>query len=68
MMLLLFCSLWFVAGIVLLSPAFMFLNKSFDCQATGLLTAECHNTVCALPSEQWPDYEDKNDEIKSIAN
>jgi K+-transporting ATPase c subunit len=39
-MLLIFLIMWFVTGIILLSTAFLFRNRSFDCKANGLLISE----------------------------
>ena len=36
-MLLFFLIMWFVTGIILLSTAFLFRSRSFDCKAHGLL-------------------------------
>jgi hypothetical protein len=47
-------AVWYVTGIILMSTSFMFLNPDFDCEAFGLLTPDCYDTVCALPREQWP--------------
>lgn len=51
-MLFIFLINWFVTGIILLSTAFLFRNRSFDCIENGLLINEvfCTKYVCQLPS------------------
>lgn len=39
-MLLIFLIMWFVTGIILLSTAFLFRSRSFDCKVHGLLVSE----------------------------
>lgn len=44
---------WFVTGIILMSTAFLFQNREFNCEEYGLLTKDCDGFVCALPENQW---------------
>jgi hypothetical protein len=52
----LFALAWFVTGSLLLSTSFIYLNPTFDCEAFGLLTDDCYDYVCSLPSKQWPTF------------
>lgn len=57
-MLLIFLTMWFVTGIILLSTAFLFRSRSFDCKAHGLLvgSSDCLSYVCQLPEDEWEKY------------
>ena len=45
----------FVTGIVLLSTAFLFRKRAFECKYNGMLVSEndCLDYVCKLPSTEW---------------
>lgn len=47
---------YYVTGISLMSTSFIFNNPDFDCKASGLLTDNCYNAVCSLPSDQWSKF------------
>jgi MFS family permease len=48
----------FVTGIVLISTAFFYRKRAFECKAHGLLVSEanCLDYVCDLPKDQWKNY------------
>lgn len=62
-MVLIFLICWFVTGIILLSTAFLFRNRSFDCKAYGLLLSDsdCSDYVCELPENRWADFVNPDD-------
>jgi hypothetical protein len=53
----------FVTGIVLLSTAFLFRKRSFECKVNGLLVreADCLEYVCKLPDSEWDQYLSQDD-------
>ena len=48
----------FVTGIVLLSTAFLFRKRAFECKYNGMLVSEndCLDYVCKLPPAEWTKY------------
>ncbi len=60
---------WYVTGVLLLGTSFTYSNPSFDCEAFGLLTDNCYDYVCSLPSHAWADFiTDEANQFKSLAN
>ncbi len=60
---------YYVTGIVLMSTSFSWNNPDFDCKAYGLLTDDCYNFVCSLPSTEWPNFvTEEANSFRSLAN
>lgn len=68
MLLIIFCSVSLINGMVFLGSSFFFIGTSFKCEEMGLLTDDCQAAVCSLPSIQWKNYArvDSND-MKTLA-
>ena len=48
---------WFLGGVIVYQPVFLFLEKPFDCKEKGLLVENCEEYVCKLPTmEQWRSF------------
>ena len=68
-LLVIFALIWYVTGNLLLSTAFLYLNPSFDCSGSGLLTDSCYDYVCSLSPDQWEEYvAGDSNKFKSLAN
>lgn len=64
-----FALCYFVTGTILMSTAFNFNNPEFDCSAFGLLTDNCYDYVCSLPTDQWSLFvTEESNSFKSLAN
>jgi hypothetical protein len=60
---------YYVTGIVLMSTSFIFNNPEFDCEAFGLITDSCYDTVCSLPASEWPKFVTAEaNNFRSLAN
>lgn len=43
-----FALTWAISAFLLLGTSFLFMNPKFDCEAHGIKTDNCEETICAM--------------------